>query len=357
VLQVHFNDWNLAHIKCLAQMVLALLAVKTINLVQISTAFRGKTKGTSNYKRINRFMCKFVFSFDCVAKFVVSMFPFGDNWDIAIDRTNWKFGKKDINVFVLSICYGEVGVPLFWETLDKRANTKTADRIKILKRFIKLFGVKKISRVLADREFIGKKWIQFLLSAGIPFVIRIKSNFNIPNIRGELKPAKVFFRNLAPGNVKYLGQRMVLGSLVYVVGKKLSDGKYQIVITDSEPESALGDYEKRQSIETMFGCLKTRGFNFEDTHMTKPARIDNLLAVMTIAFAWSYRTGDIFEKIEPITIKSHGYRAKSIFRHGYDYLRRLLINFYDRTSEFFQNLEVIKNGQMPHKALKNLMRA
>jgi hypothetical protein len=331
VLQVHFNDWNLSHIKCLAQMVLALLAVKTINLVQLSTAFRGKTKQASNYKRINRFMCKFTFSFDCVAKFVVSMFPFGDKWEIAIDRTNWKFGKNDINVFVLSICYCGVGVPLFWETLDKRANTKTADRIKMLKRFIKLFGVEKIARVLADREFIGKNWIRFLLSAGISFVIRIRSNFNIPNSRGKLKPAGVFFRDLAPGAVRYLGQRIVLGSLVHVIGEKLSNGKYRIVITDSEPELALGRYEERQSIETMFGCLKTRGFNFEDTHMTKPARIDNLLAVMTIAFAWSYRAGNIFDEVEPIKIKSHGCRAKSIFRHGYDYLRRLLINFYFMT--------------------------
>ena len=356
-LRTHFTNWNLSRIKCLAQMVLALLAVKTINLVQISTAFRGKTKQASNYKRINRFMCKFSFSFDCVAKFVVSMFPFGDKWDIAIDRTNWKFGKKDINVFVLSICYGEVGVPLFWETLDKCANTKTADRIKMLKRVIDLFGVEKIGRVLADREFIGKKWIKFLVTAGIPFVIRIKSNFNIPNAQGKLKPAGVFFRDLAPGDVKYLGQRIVLGSLVYVVGEKLSDGEYRIVITDSEPELALGRYAKRQSIETMFGCLKTKGFNFEDTHMTKPARIDNLLALMTIAFAWSYRTGDVFEEVEPIKIKSHGCRAKSIFRHGYDYLRRLLINLHDRVNEFFENLEVIKDGQKPHNALKKLMRA
>lgn len=144
---------------------------------------------------------------------------------------------------------------------------------------------------------------------------------------------------------------------MHVIGEKLSNGKYRIVITDSEPELALGRYEKRQSIETMFGCLKTRGFNFEDTHMTKPERIDNLLAVMTITFAWSYRTGDIYEEVEPIKIKSHGCRAKSIFRHGYDYLRRLLINFYDRANEFFKNLEVIKDGQKPHNALKNLMRA
>lgn len=356
-LQIHFKDWHLSRIKCLSQMVLAIMMVKTINLVQVSTAFRGRTKQESNYKRINRFMSSFTFSFDSVAKFVVSIFPFANTWYIAIDRTNWKFGKKDINVFALSICYRGIGIPVLWKTLDKRANTKTADRIELLKRFTNLFGVKKITSLLADREFVGKKWIRFLSTEKIPFTIRIKCNFNIPNSRGKLKPARNFFRNLAPGNVRYLGQRKVLGCLVYVIGEKLLNGEYRIVITDSKPKEALERYAIRQEIETMFGCLKTRGFNFEDTHMTKPERIDNLMAVMTISFVWSHRAGDIFNEVQPIKIKSHGERAKSIFRHGYDYLRRLLINFCDRTVEFFGNLEVIKSGGMPHNSLKNMMRA
>lgn len=97
-LGIHFRDWHPARLTCLSQMVLAIMMVKTINLVQVSTVFRGRTKQQSNYKRINRFMSKFKIPFDSVAKFVVSIFPFGETWSLAIDRTNWKFGKKDINV-------------------------------------------------------------------------------------------------------------------------------------------------------------------------------------------------------------------------------------------------------------------
>ena len=70
-------------------------------------------------------------------------------------------------------------------------------------------------------------------------------------------------------------------------------------------------------LEWLLLDLKIKGFNFESTHMTVPARIDKLLAVMTIAFAWSYRAGEIFSDVEPIAIKSHGDKAKSYFRHGY----------------------------------------
>jgi len=356
-LRVHFGDWHPARLVCLSQLVLAILMVKTINLVQVACVFRGRAKQQSSYKRINRFMSKFKIPFDGVARFVVSVFQFGETWYIAIDRTNWKFGKKDINVFVLSICHRGIAIPLLWKTLDKRANTKTPDRITMLNRFINLFGVVKIASLLADREFIGKDWFSFLITSKIPFTIRIKSSFNIPNNRGINKPARNFFRNLAPGIEHNLGQRIVLGCLVYVVGKKEIDGELRIVITDSEPETALARYKIRHEIETMFGCLKIKGFNFEDTHMTRPDRIDNLLAVMAISFAWSYRTGEIYEDVEPIEIKKHGDRAKSIFRHGYDYLRRLLVNYSTRAIEFLKNLDVIKSGRRTHNSLKTIMLA
>ena len=65
---------------------------------------------------------------------------------------------------------------------------------------------------------------------------------------------------------------------------------------------------------------------------------------------------DIFKEVEPIKIKSHGDKAKSIFRHGYDYLRRLIINIRDRAGEFFENLSIILDGKQPHNALKNIMK-
>jgi hypothetical protein len=52
----------------------------------------------------------------------------------------------------------------------------------------------------------------------------------------------------------------------------------------------------------MFKAFKAQGFNLEDTHLTKKDRIEKLLALMAIAFVWSYITGEYFERIEPIFI-------------------------------------------------------
>lgn len=356
-LQVHFPDWNRARLICLAQLVYAITIVKTINLAQVATAFQGSAKESSNYKRAIRFMKYFTVPLSSVAKFVVSIFPLEVAWYIAIDRTNWKLGSKDINIFMLSICHGGIAIPLLWESLNKRANTKTEHRIAIMERFIKLFGVGRIKSLLADREFIGKAWLKYLIETSIPFTIRVKCNHKVPNAKGKLRPVKNFFRHLRIGETLNLGKRKVMGVEVYIVGRRLAGDEWHIIITNDSPMGGMARYSKRQEIETMFGCLKTRGFNFESTHITKTDRLDNLIAVMVIAFVWAYRAGELFNEVEPIKIKSHGDRAKSIFRHGYDYMRRLILNSAKRAEEFIKIIDVIISGSSPHTALKAEMGA
>ncbi len=105
--------------------------------------------------------------------------------------------------------------------------------------------------------------------------MRIKENFMITNARGIPVSAKTLFRDLKVGEYKVLnGRRIVNGQSVYVVGALLPSGEYLILATDKNPVTALENYKKRQGIETLFQCLKGRGHNFEDAHMTFPDRID-----------------------------------------------------------------------------------
>ena len=71
-----------------------------------------------------------------------------------------------------------------------------------------------------------------------------------------------------------------------------SNGEYVILVTDKDPEQAMEDYKIRWEIETLFGCLKTRGFNFESTHLIDPERIKKLVAVLAITFCWCHITGE-----------------------------------------------------------------
>ncbi len=65
---------------------------------------------------------------------------------------------------------------------------------------------------------------------------------------------------------------------VYLAGSRSDAGELMIVATNRHPKNAVSIYMRRWEIEILFGCLKTKGFRFEDTHLTKLERIDRLMA-------------------------------------------------------------------------------
>ncbi|BCA94960.1 hypothetical protein TUM19329_13210 [Legionella antarctica] len=79
--------------------------VRSVNLSEIAVAMDGsKASIDSRYKRVYRFFAKFELYFIWIARWIYSLF-FDDKTKvyIAIDRTNWYWGKAKINVFMLSI--------------------------------------------------------------------------------------------------------------------------------------------------------------------------------------------------------------------------------------------------------------
>jgi len=83
-------------------------------------------------------------------------------------------------------------------------------------------------------------------------------------------------------------------------------------------------YKKRWAIESLFGNTKTRGLNIEDTHLTLTSKLDLRLGLVAMAVAWASKTASVLIGAGKMKRKNHGYFAKSIFRIGFDQLRRLL---------------------------------
>ena len=257
-------------------------------------------------------------------------------WTLTMDRTNWKFGKLNINILVLGIAYKGSAFPLIWILLPKAGNSNTQERIQLLEIFIKIFSIVKIECLLADREFIGEDWFAYLLdqSRPISFRIRIRENMNVSNSRGRLVPVKHLFRHLRIGQSEILkGKRIVCGHRLFVIGLRLK-GEFCIIVTDKNPETALADYLKRWEIETLFGCFKTRGFCFEDTHLNDLERIKKLIALLAITFCWAHITSEWLHELKPIKIKKHGRNAISLFRYGFDHLRNILLNISRKLHDF-----------------------
>lgn len=96
-----------------------------------------------------------------------------------------------------------------------------------------------------------------------------------------------------------------------------------MVATNTQPKTALANYERRWEIETLLAACKSRGLNLEDTHLVHPEPITELLAVLALAFAFAHATGQWRAKHRQIVIRTRTRRAQSIFRYGYDLLRKI----------------------------------
>ena len=183
--------WNKSRIGCLARMILAMIAVRTVNLVDIACAFGGgQTKALSNYRRLQRFFSEFDFSYCEVARILFGLFAGEGKVYLSIDRTNWQWGQSPINILMLSLVYKGTAIPIHWSMVHSKGNSNTETRIALIDRFIRQFGTQCVAGLLCDREFVGTLWFQYLKRVNMPFYIRIKNNTVTTNSRGQ--PADVW---------------------------------------------------------------------------------------------------------------------------------------------------------------------
>ena len=208
--------------------------------------------------------------------------------------------------------------------------------MSLLQRVLEKFPSGKIRSLVADREFVGTEWFAFLMDNSIPFVIRVKGSYKVAEL-GTTTSTSIF--QLLKGYDKRKKvcniQVKMWGLSLYLSFRKGKKGSKEpmILVSNQAFHDPLAIYKSRWHTETLFGCLKTRGFRMEDTHVTDPDKIEKILFVLTIAFYWAYRTGDLQARKSPIPLKTHRRKAKSIFRLGLDIARRVLMRIGNKIEE------------------------
>ena len=319
--------WNKARIKFVTRFLLALYAVQTVNLSIIATAFSGRAKEESNYKRLQRFLHNFELPYAQLAQFVVKLLGVQGPYTLALDRTNWKVGAVDINILMLSIVYRGIGFPVVWLALPKTGNSDTTERETVIEIFIDLFGASAIACLLGDREFVGKRWFRFLQQHRIKFQMRLKKDTLVRNSRGKLVQVWRLFASTRVNQMLVIPEaRQMWGMELFLSGCYLGSGEYLILVSPEHSSMPHKEYKKRWGIETLFGALKSRGFNLEDTHLKDPERLSRLLALLAIAFTLAFVVGQWQAAVKDLKLKKHGYPPKSIFRLGLNLLCRLVTN-------------------------------
>jgi hypothetical protein len=256
-----YFKWNKSRLTVFINLLVGLFLVRTVNLSDLATVLYSEAKISSSYRRIQRFFkwLKFVESCnDILMKIMIGIFDLKNRKNILnLDRTDWKFGKKHINILVLGVNIKGVSIPIAWISLGRAGNSKTEERLSILERVVNEFP---IEAFIVDREFIGSKWFQFLIYSSIPFYIRIKQNTQILRKEGNYTVnVGELFKKLKAGRKKILKNKYILLEVeVHIAASRNYKNELLIVITNDCASKALKIYKKRWCIETLFSHLKTR---------------------------------------------------------------------------------------------------
>ena len=327
-------------LETLAVLLVGLANCRTVNLSHLASQFPGDAKHESNYRRLQRFFQFVHLDGDVAARLIMQMLNVSRPRLLALDRTNWKLGSRDVNILVLAIVTRRFRVPLMWTLLDHAGNSATAQRIELMERYLRLFGAPSIRALLADREFVGAEWMDFLNKNNIPFVIRLKEDMLIRLVDGTQRQFRTLLRKPRRGTWEGLltGMDASAENRLRCAAKRIKGGELLIVATNmDDAERGLNLSRKRWGIECMFADAKTRGFNIEDTHMTDPDKLATLLVLVALAVTWAYRCATRVMGRGAIRRKGHGRREKSWFRTGLDALRNWIIHHPGHALEAWTN--------------------
>ena len=336
-------DCNLARIKCLCLLLTGLLRHRTVNLTILATGNSSEASNQSCYRRFQDFFLNFALPLSAIGRLMLRKIPKPPKgWILSMDRTNWKYGKRHINILVVGIVVNKVAIPIVWKVLPqrtKRGNSNTTQRISLLKKLLQLMDARDILVLTMDREFSGKKWLRWLDTQGVGYVLRVKSNTVVGN-----KSAR---EHANKRGRKTKGPQDIWGMDLFFSSKPIKRGgraSYLCVISNRfAAKEALDWYQKRWGIELLFSHLKKRGFDLEATHMTNGAKLEKLFALVSLAFLFSFGWGCQLRASRTATAAM---KRKSLFREGLEDILRLLANDSPHPNELQDFIRWLKHTNL-----------
>ena len=114
-LSPHF-DLSKTRLETLTIMLAGLANGRTVNLSHLASQFPGMALHASSYRRLQRFFQHVRLDGDVVAQLIFRLLDLRGAQLLALDRTNWKLGKTDINIreLYLKVTFGGSFTILFW---------------------------------------------------------------------------------------------------------------------------------------------------------------------------------------------------------------------------------------------------
>jgi acyl-CoA thioesterase FadM len=294
-----------------------------------------KTLPDSHYKRLIRFfrMEKPDELVRCILKLIYRLLSDRVRY-LVLDGTQWERGSKKVHLLMLCIIYGNIAIPIYWHQLDKKGHSSEKNREALIKEATIYFNLKgKI--LLADREFVGQEWLNFLVESGIDFVIRMseicyKNPISESTGAAYSKLQKQAYRRKR-GVFKQFQMNGNTFSIVILKNPKmdLKEPLLYFISTLTHKVRITETYRIRWKIETCFKHLKTNGFNLEQLNFRDNDKILLIVAIVVMGYVLSIQQGLVQMRTKMKTFKNCSKTlAISIFRQGLTKIKARVWSFH-----------------------------
>lgn len=314
-----------ARLNFMSRFLMAVIVVRTVSLSTLASALNPLVFPESNLRRLERFFKQVSLDQLNYARLMLTLLPVKSGYVLSLDRTNWSLGCCEINILMLGVCHKGIAFPLLWQRMNKKGNSNTRERLDLIDMLLQILPASKIDALVADREFIGKIWFRGLRQRKLSFVMRIKNNSRIGS-KGRDTLASKRYRHLAKGETYVCPKRVwIYGLRLHLAVTKSQTAELVVLACSDKPERAFVRYAQRWNIECLFSALKSRGFNLEDTHLIATNKLNSLIIMLSIAFAWAHLMGEWVYEQRPLKLKKHGYLPVSFFKRGLTYLRSAIL--------------------------------
>jgi hypothetical protein len=152
-------DLSVTRRETLAWLTLLILQQGTICLWRLAASVASAAQTASVRRRFYRFFQFVRLDGPLAGRVVVDLLGLsGQPWVLAIDRTNWDFGRTTINILMISVVWNGIGIPLIWMLLPTAGNSNTAERSALLDRLRAAFPVEQDRAPLVLPHYADLAW-------------------------------------------------------------------------------------------------------------------------------------------------------------------------------------------------------
>jgi hypothetical protein len=336
-------DWHPARITTFAELILAVVKARTIRIKELALHINSKGKRKASIVKIERFLLHQAINFIVIGVIILRLIGLDRNLVIAIDRTNWQYGKKDLNFFVAAIIFMNMSIPIVCTMLDKKGNSSANEREELIEKLLKIVPLSMIGIIVADREFVCKELVKCLENKNISYGLRAKKSELIRHVNGGKVKLEKYFSGMKQGETKVVETALYdLNIKLQITCLQLEKEQLLIASNVGIDVDVLSKYKNRWGIERTFKALKTAGFNMEDTHITDLKKLEKIFAMTSIALTLCIIAGDIKNNMIPIKVKNHGNYAYSIFTYGFDLMRDFFAKRIDEMNELATLFDLLR---------------